>query len=114
MAQFVPGRDTEVRADGDPLLEVLVDRQNTLAVGRHTFQLVVTDDSGNDSAPATVTIIVLDRDRPTAVIDVINAAGQTVPPPVSLALGEKFVLSGRRSTDIGGTVKTWTWKLVPN
>jgi hypothetical protein len=114
MAQFVPGRDREVKADGDPTLEILVDRQNLLKVGKHTFQLVVTDDSGNDSAPAVVTVIVVDRDRPTAVIDVVNAAGQTVPPPVNLGFGEKFVLSGRRSTDIGGTVKTWTWTLLPD
>ena len=114
MAQFVPGRDRQVKADGDSKLEVLVDRQNLLKVGKHTFQLVVTDDSGNDSEPAVVTIIVLDRQKPTAVIDVINAAGQIVPPPANLGLGEKFVLSGERSTDIGGTRKTWTWTLLPD
>jgi hypothetical protein len=113
MAQFVPGRDREVKSD-EPILEVLVDRTNSLRVGKHSFQLVVTDDSGNDSAPAVVTVIVLDRDRPTAVIDVINAAGSIVPPPVQLGFGEKFVLSGERSSDVGGSPKMWTWSLLPD
>ena len=112
MARFVPGRDREVKS-ADPILEVMVDRANPLAVGKHTFQLVVTDDSGNNSEPAVVSVIVLDKDRPTAVIDVLNAAGGVVPPPARLGLGEKFTLSGRRSSDIGGTVKTWTWTLLP-
>jgi hypothetical protein len=112
MARFVPGRDREVKS-ADPILEVIVDRANPLGVGKHTFQLVVTDDSGNNSEPAVVSVIVLDGDRPTAVIDVLNAAGSVVPPPARLALGEKFTLSGRRSSDIGGTVKTWTWTLLP-
>lgn len=114
MAQFVPGRDQEVRADGDPTLDVLVDQQQLLKVGKHTFQLVVTDDSGLNSNPAVVTIIIRDTVKPTAVIDVLNAAGAVVPPPVSLGFGEKFVLSGKRSSDIGGTVRTWTWTLLPD
>jgi hypothetical protein len=112
MAKFVPGRDQEVKS-AEPILEVMVDRANPLGAGKHTFQLVVTDDSGNNSEPAVVSVIVLDRDRPTAVIDVLNAAGSVVPPPVRLGLGEKFTLSGRRSSDVGGTVKTWTWTLLP-
>jgi len=112
MAKFVPGRDQEVKSD-EPTLEIMVDRTKPLAVGKHTFQLVVTDDSGNNSEPAVVSVIVLDRDRPTAVIDVLNAAGSVVPPPVRLGFGEKFTLSGRRSSDVGGTVKTWTWTLLP-
>jgi hypothetical protein len=47
------------------------------------------------------------------VIDVLNAAGSVVPSPIRLGLGEKFTLSGRRSSDVGGTVKTWTWTLLP-
>jgi len=112
MAKFVPGRDQEVKS-AEPMLEVMVDRANPLGVGKHTFQLVVTDDSGNSSEPAVVSVIVLDRDRPTAVIDVLNAAGSVVPSPIRLGLGEKFTLSGRRSSDVGGTVKTWTWTLLP-
>ncbi|HEX6827862.1 MAG TPA: hypothetical protein VF104_02660 [Burkholderiales bacterium] len=113
MGQFVPGRDTEVTFPGDPILEVLVDRTNPLKPGKHVFQLVVTDDAGNKSDPAVVTVIVLDKERPTAVIDVVNAAGAPVPPPSTINFGERFLLSGKRSTDIGGAVTTWTWSLLP-
>ena len=113
MGQFVPGRDTEVTFQGDATLEVLVDRQNPLKPGKHVFQLIVTDDANNKSEPAVVTVIVVDRERPTAVIDVLNAAGTLLPPPSTVNFGERFLLSGKRSTDIGGTVTTWTWSLLP-
>lgn len=113
MGQFVPGRDTEVTFKGDANLDVLVDRQNPLKPGKHVFQLIVADDAGNKSDPALVTVIVLDTERPTAVIDVVNAAGTLVPPPSTINFGERFLLSGKRSTDIGGTVTTWNWSLLP-
>lgn len=113
MGQFVPGRDTEVTFTGDAILDVLVDRQNPLKPGKHVFRLVVTDDSGNASDPALVTVIVLDKERPTAVIDVLNTAGMVIPPPSTITFGERFLLSGKRSDDIGGTVTTWTWSLLP-
>jgi hypothetical protein len=47
------------------------------------------------------------------VIDALNATGSVLPPPVRLGLGEKFTLSGRRSSDVGGSIKTWTWTLLP-
>jgi hypothetical protein len=114
MAKFVPGVDQQVRADGDPTLEVMVDQQHPLKVGKHTFQLVVTDDSGLDSEPALVTVIVQDTRRPTAVIDVHDAAGRVLPAPVRIGVGERFLLSGKRSSDIGGTVTAWTWTLLPD
>lgn len=113
MGQFVPGRDTEVTFKDDATLDVLVDRQNPLKPGKHVFQLVVTDDASNKSEPAVVTIIVVDRERPTAVIDVLNAAGAPLQPPIEINIGERFMLSGKRSADIGGTVTTWTWSLLP-
>lgn len=113
MGQFVPGRDTEVTFEGDPTLEVLVDRANPLKVGKHVFRLVVTDTAGNRSEPAIATIIVVDRDRPTAVLDVLDAAGRALVPPFTLGFGDKFVLSGKGSADIGGDVRSWTWTLVP-
>ena len=50
-------------------VEVTVDADNLLPVGVHTFQLVVSDDSGNLSQPALVEIVVRDTQAPTAVID---------------------------------------------
>lgn len=111
MAQFVPGTDTEVQAK-EPLLQVLVSRTAPLKVGKHVFNLVVTDDSGNKSAPAVITIIVADGELPTAVIDFINADGKRIPDPqVTVRFGEAFQLSGERSTDVGGNPVAWTWTL---
>lgn len=112
MAKFVPGVDTKVEAP-EPLLEVAVSAASPLKVGKHVFELVVTDDAGNESAPANVTIIIADTTRPTAVLDVIDSAGRRISTPaVNLAFGDRFALSGERSTDIGGTVKTWRWTLL--
>jgi hypothetical protein len=112
VAKFIPGQTTEVSAD-EPKLDVLVDAQNPLKVGKHVFQLIVTDDAGNESEPATVTIIVLDRERPTAVIDVVNAAGERISTPsVEIPLGQRFQLLADRSSDIGGVVRGFKWTLM--
>jgi hypothetical protein len=111
VAKFIPGQTTEVTAD-EPKLDVLVDAQNVLKVGKHVFRLVVTDDGGNESEPAIVTILVLDRDRPTAVIDVINVAGERMSTPtVEIPFGQRFVLLADRSSDVGGVVKGYRWTL---
>ena len=75
MAKFVPGRDQEVKS-AEPMLEVMVDRANPLGVGKHTFQLVVTDDSGNNSEPAVVSVIVCCRARPGYCILIAQGATQ--------------------------------------
>lgn len=111
MAKFVPGTDLEVQA-AEPMLEVLSSGRTPLPVGKHVFQLVVTDDAGNVSAPAIVTIIVADGERPTAVIDFINADGKRIPDPqVTVPFGAAFQLSGERSSDVGGKPVGWTWTL---
>jgi hypothetical protein len=51
MAVLVPGRPLTQRK---PIVLV----ENQLAVGRHRFQLVVTDDEGNASKPALIDIVV--------------------------------------------------------
>ena len=112
MARFVPGTDTGVKSD-EPLLDVLASASTPLKPGKHVFQLVVVDDAGNDSAPASVTIIIEDRERPTAVIDTLDARGNRIPDPVvSLPFGQAFRLTGERSSDIGGSVRVWNWQLM--
>lgn len=112
MAKFVPGTDTSVQST-EPNLEIVVTPQARLAVGKHVFQLAVTDDSGNESAPAQITIIVQDPDRPTAIIDFVDAGGRVNPAPeVRVATGQKFSLTGARSFDVGGSVRTWRWTLL--
>lgn len=112
MAQFTPGTDTAVTSE-DALLEVLASVQTPLPTGKHVFQLTVTDDSGNLSEPALITIIVRDTARPTAVIDFVDPRGGTHPEPtVEVPFGSKFGLSGKRSSDIGGQVKNFNWQLM--
>jgi hypothetical protein len=82
-----------------------------LKVGGHTFQLVVTDDSGNVSAPATVMVIVVDTDAPTAVVTVSNEQGRPLEGN-RLPFGSGFILDGKRSVDIGGNIVSYNWTLV--
>jgi hypothetical protein len=112
MAKFVPGTDTSVKSD-EPLLDVAASAATPLKPGKHVFQLVVVDDSGNDSETASVTVIVQDLDRPTAVVDLLNERGERISTPeVSVPFGKPFRLTGDRSTDIGGEVKVWNWTLL--
>ncbi len=89
MADFKPNVPVETP---DPTVEVTVSPAKPLSVGRHDFQLVVEDDSGNSSSPAVATVIVRDAQNPTAVIDA----------PSLVDFGKSFQLSGARSSDVGG------------
>lgn len=97
MAEFIINQ--EVRTE-TPTVEVTVPEQNPLPLGRHTFRLVVVDDSGNASVPDDVVVIVADTVNPTAVL----AA------PRSVSFGNSFTLDGSRSFDAGGgRVTTYQW-----
>ena len=76
----------------DPRIEVTVSANSPLRVGRHRFQLVVFDDSGNQSLADAVEVRVFDGDRPTAVLQ----------GPEQVAFAQSFPLTGERSTDVGG------------
>jgi hypothetical protein len=78
-------------------ITVDVDPSAPLPQGRQRFQLEVIDDSGNVSAPDTITVIIADRERPTAVLQ----------GPQIVDLGKPFELNGERSFDIGGVIKTY-------
>lgn len=82
-----------------PTITVDVDAAHPLVPGRHQYQLEVTDDSGNVSAPTTVVVIVADNQRPTAVLD----------GPRVVDFGKGFTLSGQRSFDIGGSIVRYTF-----
>lgn len=95
MAKFTVNVPVETAA---PTVVVDASPDAPLPAGRHRFSLVVVDDSGNESTPDTVDVIVADRDRPTAVLQ----------GPAIAAVGKEFTLSGARSFDTGGgTIKTW-------
>ena len=93
-----------IKADAsDPILVVSVGAASPLKVGTYTFQLVVADDAGNASTPATLRLSVIDDVRPTAVID----------GPLEVGFGRQFALSGRRSTDAGGgSIASYSWTLI--
>lgn len=100
MATFVIGTPIETNVSS---IEVTVDPNNPLPVGRHRFQLMVADDSGNNSLPDTVEVIVKDSTNPTAVL--------SAPPQVEF--GATFQLDGRRSSDvIPGKVVKYVWIML--
>lgn len=83
-----------------PAVEVTVRPAEPLALGRHTFRLVVTDDSGNSSVPDEVIVIVADTSAPTAVLTA----------PRIVDSGKSFMLDGSRSFDAGGgKVVRYVW-----
>src|SRR5262245_45257093 len=99
MAEFVVNQDV---ATEEPTVEVTVSPERPLRVGRHRFQLVVIDDSGNKSVADRVEVVVADTAAPTAVL----SAPDVVP------VGKSFELDGSRSFDAGGgrlTRYVWTY-----
>ena len=97
MANFVIGTPIETT---EATIEFTINPSSPLPVGRHKVQLTVVDDSGNQSVPDTVEVIVKDTKNPTAVLKV----------PSQVEAGQSFVLDGRSSTDIApGTIKTYIW-----
>lgn len=95
----------------DPLITVDVDPANPLPPGRYRFQLVVIDDANNESAPATLDVIIADTQLPTAVLDMVNVDKAIVAPNV--AAGNPFFLSGARSSDVApGKVKAYRFTLI--
>jgi hypothetical protein len=96
MAEFRVGQPV---VTDNPEVEVTIAPNAPLPAGRHRFQLVVTDDSGNSSDPSVTEVIVRDTQKPTAVLDA----------PREVELGRSFQLSGKRSSDIGGRIVKYTW-----
>jgi len=97
MAIFVPGQEVQT---SDSSVEVTVTPTSALPPGRHRFQLVVVDDSGNQSEPSIVEVIVVDDKKPTAVIDA----------PARVSAGSSFKLTGSRSTDLApGKIVSYRW-----
>jgi hypothetical protein len=92
MPEFKPGQPVVTNT---PDVEVTVTPNAPLPAGRHRFQPVVEDDSGNSSEPSVTEVIVRDTQKPTAVLDA----------PGEVEFGRSFQLSGKRSSDLGKIVK---------
>lgn len=108
MAEFKPNVPV---VQTDPLVTVDVKADAPMPPGKYRFQLVVVDDSDNESEAAFLDVIVLDTQKPTAVLDMVNADKVVITPNVSV--GESFILSGDRSSDIPpGKVKSYKFTLL--
>ncbi len=103
--------ETEKVETADSQLVVQLPNQK-LPVGQHRFSLTVVDDSGNTSTAAQVSMIVIDTTAPTAVLDLHNEQGRTITDG-RVEFGSGFILSGKRSVDIGGTINKYIWEVVP-
>ena len=88
----------------DAQLRINMNPQQALPPGQYTFELVVIDDSGNQSNPTQASVMVRDIVKPTAVL--------IAPTPVNA--GSQIVLDGSKSSDIGGKVSKYIWRLLPN
>ena len=87
----------------EPVLTVENNGERFLAPGTHVFQLIVIDDAGNESKPATLQITVRDSTLPTAVIE----------GPSQVEPAASFKLSGGKSSDVPpGTVVRYVWTLL--
>ena len=97
MPTFVIGQDV---VTSEPSVTVEPTAGSPLRPGNHRFQLVVVDDSGLESEPSIVEVVVLDGEKPTAVID----------GPGTVAFGAPFRLSGARSSDLPpGRIVSYRW-----
>ena len=97
MPAFKPNQPVVQR---EPVVRVDVTRDAPLPLGANRFRLVVVDEAGNESEPVFLDVVVRDADKPTAVLDIVDANGRRVEPVVGA--GQSFILSGARSSDVGG------------
>ncbi len=100
MSEFVIGTPLETT---DATIEVTVNVQKPIPVGKHRFQLLVVDDSGNKSLPSVVDVVVKDSQNPTAIVTA----------PSQVEYGKSFVLDGRTCSDVPpGKVVKYVWVML--
>lgn len=108
MAKFkvnvpVPQETPEIKVEGTD--------DGALPLGPNRFSLIVVDEQGNESEPFVLTVVVTDTDKPTAVLQVVNADGKVLDPSVSA--GQTFILSGASSVDKEpGRIKEYRFTLL--
>ncbi len=92
-SQLVPGKPLET---SEATLEVMASTAPSLC----KFQLIVQDNTGNFSPPASVEVMVKDADIPTAVLEA----------PAQVKFGRGFMLDGQHSSDIApGKIVKYLW-----
>ncbi len=99
MPEFNPGQTIETR---EAVVQVDASPEKPLPPGKMVFQLVVIDDKGQESAPVTADVYVIDNARPTAIMTA----------PSKVQAGQPFRLDGSRSTDVDGQVVRYRWTRI--
>jgi hypothetical protein len=95
----------------ESVVTVDVARDAPMPVGAHRFRLVVVDDSGNESEPAFIDVVIIDTEKPTAILDVVDANGRRIEPTVPA--GTSFILSAARSSDVApGKIREYQFTLL--
>jgi len=108
MPEFKPNQPIVQK---EQVVRVDVSATAPLPLGANRFRLVVVDDAGNESEPVFLDVVVRDLERPTAVLDVVNADLKRIDPVVPR--GQSFILSGARSADVPpGTISEYRFTLV--
>lgn len=108
MPEFKPNQPI---VQNDPTVKVDVNAAAPLPLGANRFRLMVVDDAGNESEPTFLDVVVRDVQKPTGVLDMVNADGKRIDPVV--ARGQSFILSGARSSDVApGKVVEYRFTLV--
>lgn len=103
-------REKQVTADA--VLGIKVSNDNPLPIGANTFQLIVIDDSGNESLPAQVLVVVRDTTRPTAVVRATDIEGRPLPDN-TLEFGASLILNAKGSQDLPpGKIAKYVWSLL--
>jgi hypothetical protein len=101
MANFSVGTKVSTTEDS---VSVDVTPAAAIPPGVHHFQLIVVDDAGNESDPATAQVVVRDSVRPTAVLGI--APSQVQP-------GASFKLDGTKSSDVApGKLVQFIWTMI--
>ena len=96
----------------DPLVSVDVKQGSPMPAGKYRFSLVVVDDADNESDPFILEVLVRDTQRPSAVLEMVNADKVPIDPVVSV--GQSFMLSGAKSSDLPpGKIKSYRFTLLP-
>ena len=87
----------------DATLIIVIDPNQPMKIGSYTFQLEVTDSSGNRSQPVQARLFIVDSQAPSAIISA----------PRSVPFNSDFTLSGAESTDVGGgRIASYIWTLL--
>lgn len=93
----------------DPMVEVLFSTDQPAKAGTYEFQLVVVDDQGVASSPATLRLVL--QGSASAQLSIVNADGKPLD-QTTFKLGSQIFLSARGSASENGEIKSFVWKLT--